>query len=93
MRAVQHGGAWLMVALMYGALAAMSFVDGQGGATLFAAFASPAEVERALTEQMTPPRRGGWEVHPTLAGFAPGRLGFERYDDVEPVWTRGGGER
>lgn len=87
MTPTQHGGAWLMVALLYGLLTALSIADGLGGGDRFLAVALPATVERALADQMRPARRRGWEVHPALAGLPPGRLGFDRDDDVDPVWV------
>ena len=32
--------------------------------------------------------RRGWDIAAALGGFASDRLGFERYEDVDPPWVR-----
>ncbi len=77
----------ILVAAMMAAGAAWS-IDAVPRATMAAAHSQGAREAAVIDRHALRRARRGWDIAAALGGLAPARLGFERFEDVDPPWVR-----
>ena len=87
MTAKDHLSSWILVAAMMAAGAAWS-INAVPRATMAAAEAQRAREATVIDRYALRRARRGWDIAAALGGLATARLGFERFEDVDPPWMR-----
>ncbi len=87
MTAKDHLSAWILVAAMMAAGAAWS-INAAPRTTMAAAGAQGAREAAVIDRYALQRARRGWDIAAALGGLVPARLGFERFEDIDPPWVR-----